>query len=152
MYTRSGSYAAVAASPVGWELVHQQAGFEGLGIAKIKMLDQLRVPVLIKAGSIQAFRIVANRRILLGRPTFASQTEVASTAALSLRSGKMSVEEGSFVPTSLTSHFIWNGILEYCQPSGIIQKSAELSSNLNKPCVLTTFNSIYFGISSVYGE
>ena len=105
---------------VGWKLFHQQSDFQGLGIAKMKALDELGAPVLINAGSIQAFRIVANRQVLLGKPTYASQTEVVNTAAQSLKPGKMSVEGGSFVPTSASDDAVEDTnrcVQDECDPS-----------------------------------
>ena len=155
MYTRPGSYEGAITSSDGWDLVHQQAGVQGLGIGQTQMLDQFSVPIMLIAGATQAFRIVADQRILYGRPAPAPQIVIASSAELALKSGLMTSDIGTFVQTSDTS-FNYNGVLEYCLlldsgSKGLLQTPAPTVAP-PKTCIPTPFNSIYFGISSTYGE
>ena len=152
MYTRSGTYEGTEASSSGWILVHKQDGIQGKGLAQIEMLDEFATSVLIPAGSTQAFRLVANKRILYGRVASAPQIAVADTAALSLKSGKMTSDSGTFVQTSDAS-YEWNGFMQYCQLS-------QPASNTLQPTVTpislnftyVTLSSAFFGITSVHGK
>jgi len=154
IYTRLGPHEGFTDSSAGWELVHQQAGVRGLGLGQIQMLDQFSAPVIVRAGATQAFRLVSNQKILLGRPAEFSGTEIANSAQLSLKSGKMTSVSGTFTQTS-NANFNFNGILEYCQISAgglreLVPTPAP-SSTPPKICTLTAFNSRFFGISSTFG-
>ena len=117
------------------------------------MLDDFGTSVLIPAGSTQAFRLVANKRILYGRLASAPQIAVADTEALSLKSGKMTMKSGTFVPTSDAS-YEWNGFMQYCQLSQPALNTLQPAptSPPTQVCSRDELLSYNWGIATGYGK
>jgi len=155
VWTKVNTYVGFENNPEEWELI-QEVSVRAAGFARIGDLPDFAVPLSFSVNTRHAFRIVSDQNILYGRSATQKQIEEAGDGILSILTGDMTFDPGSFPPIDSSVAFAWNGQLRYCQTSESatppsISPTATIAPTFMEDGVFTT-PSEFMGISGLYGN
>merc|ERR1740139_1676156 len=155
VWTKVNTYVGFENNPEEWELI-QEVSVRAAGFARIGDLPDFAVPLSFSVNTRHAFRIVSDQRFLYGRGATQKQIEEAGDGILSILTGDMTFDPGSFPPIDSSVAFAWNGELRYCQLSAPINipswsPTATIAPTFFEDGVFT-IPSEFMGISGLYGN
>lgn len=155
--TATGTYEGSEVTQNNWVLAQTLFDVSGSGIGRIVDLPEFDIPLSLRAGTRQAFRIVSNESNLFGRSVEKRQMKDADDGVLSLFSGEMTFTPGDFVQIPVNQNsYVWNGRLNYCILSNVLRSPTQSPTYTNLPttafCTVMTLNTQYHGITSAYGN